>query len=175
MPLEDMPAVTCASPALSDGSRRLPASKSIWTSTIGMLGLSTRKTPAPLAWVQCWIGMAAIAWPPHSSSAAAALASAVRKMLLSRTMACKPLSVSHARQRRAGFAIGIDWLGPQGANRELVIAEVLGCDRLDLIGRYAAQPLDQALGRIQRQSLDPVTAEFARLVHDGIELVDLGR
>jgi HEAT repeat protein len=41
-PLELMPAVTFASPALSAGSRRAPASKSICTSTIGMEGLSTR-------------------------------------------------------------------------------------------------------------------------------------
>ncbi|UUZ70619.1 hypothetical protein LP416_20330 [Polaromonas sp. P2-4] len=50
-----------AKPAWLGGSRRLPASKSICTSTMAMAGLSTRKTWAPLAWVQCWIGMAASA------------------------------------------------------------------------------------------------------------------
>ena len=52
-------AVTLANPALSVGSRRLPASKSICTSTIGMPGLCTRYTCAPEACVHCSIGMPA--------------------------------------------------------------------------------------------------------------------
>ena len=56
------PAVMLASPACAAGSRRPPASKSICTSTMGMEGLSTRNTWAPLGCVQCWIGRAARAF-----------------------------------------------------------------------------------------------------------------
>ena len=58
-PLVAKPAVTLASPAWATGSRRLPASTSICTSRMGMDGLSTRYTCAPLGCVQCWIGSAA--------------------------------------------------------------------------------------------------------------------
>src|SRR5688572_3589397 len=143
MPLEIMPAVTLTSPALSAGSRRPPASNSIRTSTMGIEGLSTRYTLAPLGCVHCWMGIAASAWPQHSSKPRP-------KILV--VIDIKPL-VAQARRGRARFAIRIHRLGPQHAYGELVISEVFGGDGLHLLRSDTAQALDQPVGSIHGQAL----------------------
>jgi hypothetical protein len=47
--------------------------------------------------------------------------------------------VAQARWGRAGFAVGIDGLGPQDADSELVVAEVPGRYGFDLRGVSAEQ------------------------------------
>ena len=68
-PLAICEAITEAKPAWFTGSRRLPASRSICTSTMGMAWLCTRYTRAPLACVQCCIGKAACTTPAVSKMA----------------------------------------------------------------------------------------------------------
>ncbi len=137
MPLEIMPAVTLARPALSAGSRRPPASNSMRTSTMGIEGLSTRYTLAPLGCVHCWIGIAASACAAAQQQAQAQDSGCHRH---------KSLLVAQARRGRARFAIRIHRLGPQHAYGELVIAEVFGGDGLHLLRSDTAQALDQPVG-----------------------------
>ena len=78
-PLALISAAAAARPAWGAGSRREPASKSICTSTMGMAGLCTSQTRAPLASVQCCIGSSAQAFckqnkaPALTSKARAAI------------------------------------------------------------------------------------------------------
>src|SRR5512132_3449122 len=104
--------------------------------------------PAPLAWVQCWIGIPAIAWLQQSSAAAL-------KNLMSRSMVLEAFcfSMTQARRGRARFAVGIDRLRPQNTHGELFVAEILRRHRFDLVCRDGPQALDQALVGIQGQAL----------------------
>ena len=53
IPRASIPLVSDARPALFAGSRRLPASKSRFTSSMGMVWFSTKYTRAPLSSTQC--------------------------------------------------------------------------------------------------------------------------
>src|SRR5436305_14709170 len=112
-----MSAVARARPGLSAGSLRAPASKSICTSTIGMDGLSTKYTFAPLDCVQCWMGSAAFALRPIDKSAADP--SAARSNPRLKFIGRLSLSAEICRRSRTGLAVGIDRLRTQDDGRDV--------------------------------------------------------
>ena len=157
MPLEIMPAVTLASPALSAGSRRPPASNSMRTSTMGIEGLSTRYTLAPLGCVHCWIGIAASACAQHSSKAAG------RKHIL------VVIDMRPSQWRRPGGGVRGLRFGSTGWGRntptvswsspKYLAATAFTCSAVTPRRRWISRS-----ARIQRQALDPIAAELPGLV-----------
>ena len=55
----------------------------------------------------------------------------------------------------------------------MIVAKVTRRNGLDLVSRDRAQAADQLFTRIQGQILHPVATQFARLVENRVELVDL--
>ena len=98
-PLEAIEATALARPACPAGSRRLPASKSSCTSTMGMTGLSTSQTWAPLGSVQCWMGSSAQA-ELTPNRAPALISKALTAIFLIVNMLCLGCGVSGAWRRR---------------------------------------------------------------------------
>ena len=118
-PLVSMSAVASARPALAAGSRRLPASKSICTSSMGMEGLAANQTCAPLGRVKCSMGAAAWARPGQASRAAKAQAPASRARRAAgakEVMVCFP----EAEDFRMGFRA---WLASLFNARSLFVRQ----------------------------------------------------
>jgi hypothetical protein len=65
-------------------------------------------------------------------------------------------------------------LRTQDRDRERVVAEVLQCDRLDLLGRNLLQPADLHVGEIGRKAGVHERAHFHGLREHGVALEDLG-
>ena len=72
---------------------------------------------------------------------------------------------------RARFAIRLHRLRQQGSQGHLVIAEIFGRHRLHLRSGNGTQLGDQSCAGVQRQTLNPVGAEFTRLAEHRVELV----
>ena len=169
MPLAIMPAVTLARPALSAGSRRPPASKSICTSTMGMRGASDQ------------VDLGATGLRPVLDRDGGQRGRAAQQQAAGRS-ARQDSGCHHGMQsfHGAGPAGGVRGLrfGSSGRGRRTPTVswsspKYLAATACTCSAVTPRRRCDQPLAGIQRQALDPVAAEFARLVHHRVELVDL--